>query len=1204
MFEYSESKGLPILIPPNDLISVSTEKSNDISEINLDGDYKEYFECHQEEDNVTLTVTLKDKPLPFDVVGPIALTLSLKTDKTASAAIIISVEHEATADEDVPVFLESYYVLTYTEKDDIPNLTPPATTISVVTKKPQDIEDITLTGDYNEYFQCMQESDNITFTIALKDKPLPSDVVTAVVLTLSLRTDHVANTTIIVSVEIKTEEDVPVFSKASYMFTYSESGGLPILTPPTDVIFVVTEKPNEISDISLEGDYKEYFEYHQEEDNVTFSVNLKEILLPFDVVGPIALTLSLKTDKTANAAIIISVKHEAPTDEDVPVFSEPYYVLFYNETNDNPALTLASSTISVVTRKPQNIEDITLTGDYNEYFQCKQESDNITFTIALKDKLLPSDVVTAVVLTLSLRTDHVANTTIIVSVETKTEEDVPVFSKASYIFTYSESGGLPILTPPTDVIYVVTEKPNEISDISLEGDYAKYFEWHQGDDNITFTITLKDEPLPETTASPVVLTLSLKTDNVARVVILVSIENATALDIDVPVFSKAFYTLTYSLSTEVITSSDTISLVTEKPSDISEIRLEGEYEDYFIVTHAEDAKTFEISVKDEKQLPSNAPSPVLLTLSVQTDRAASVAIVIAIDESTEVVVDVPVFTRSFYSFNYSEKSLAPHDGPIYVVTKKPDSVTDVQIDGDYAKYFSYKQGENETSFILTLEVDLPSDVESPITLTFSVTTDTTARVILIVFVGNDSPEVDIDIPRFSRSYYSFTYTENDGKALLASNDGDVTVTTQKPDSVSDVKLLGDYREYFAIKVDKTTITLTVSRTLPNNTPTPVILMLTLKTDVETSVNFIVNIKNEDSTPQFSSPYFIGTYNSTTKQIDMDDKIEITGNPTLKISEDSGCSSYFDLVKDGTGYRLTVTKALPSDVLEQSSLVLVVVARLNGKDVAFATVVINLPVESMLPPSESDDKSSTITAYMITVIVLCIVLTSIIVAMILLWYFKIRNTSYVELEETSSGNTNFGKKNSNVNIDDVIRRPTGYPFGPHGDATYTVSGEETANEYDIPNDPELNKGKRVAFDNVVQSIDVDVDRELSEGGNNLPRRRPTGFVFNPPPPEEDTVSVDNPIYKSEYEIPIDAGQNNILYAEADSDRLSKIDASSNGLTFGYPMEEGLYETSDSLGIDKERKKSVAFDDRIERMQIDAVKDDEDEISDSENLDRAI
>ncbi|XP_060518510.1 uncharacterized protein LOC132697214 isoform X4 [Cylas formicarius] len=1097
------------------------------------------------------------------------------------------------------------------------------------------------------------------------------------------------------------------------MFEYSESKGLPILIPPNDLISVSTEKSNDISEINLDGDYKEYFECHQEEDNVTLTVTLKDKPLPFDVVGPIALTLSLKTDKTASAAIIISVEHEATADEDVPVFLESYYVLTYTEKDDIPNLTPPATTISVVTKKPQDIEDITLTGDYNEYFQCMQESDNITFTIALKDKPLPSDVVTAVVLTLSLRTDHVANTTIIVSVEIKTEEDVPVFSKASYMFTYSESGGLPILTPPTDVIFVVTEKPNEISDISLEGDYkeyfeyhqeednvtfsvnlkeillpfdvvgpialtlslktdktanaaiiisvkheaptdedvpvfsepyyvlfynetndnpaltlasstisvvtrkpqnieditltgdyAKYFEWHQGDDNITFTITLKDEPLPETTASPVVLTLSLKTDNVARVVILVSIENATALDIDVPVFSKAFYTLTYSLSTEVITSSDTISLVTEKPSDISEIRLEGEYEDYFIVTHAEDAKTFEISVKDEKQLPSNAPSPVLLTLSVQTDRAASVAIVIAIDESTEVVVDVPVFTRSFYSFNYSEKSLAPHDGPIYVVTKKPDSVTDVQIDGDYAKYFSYKQGENETSFILTLEVDLPSDVESPITLTFSVTTDTTARVILIVFVGNDSPEVDIDIPRFSRSYYSFTYTENDGKALLASNDGDVTVTTQKPDSVSDVKLLGDYREYFAIKVDKTTITLTVSRTLPNNTPTPVILMLTLKTDVETSVNFIVNIKNEDSTPQFSSPYFIGTYNSTTKQIDMDDKIEITGNPTLKISEDSGCSSYFDLVKDGTGYRLTVTKALPSDVLEQSSLVLVVVARLNGKDVAFATVVINLPVESMLPPSESDDKSSTITAYMITVIVLCIVLTSIIVAMILLWYFKIRNTSYVELEETSSGNTNFGKKNSNVNIDDVIRRPTGYPFGPHGDATYTVSGEETANEYDIPNDPELNKGKRVAFDNVVQSIDVDVDRELSEGGNNLPRRRPTGFVFNPPPPEEDTVSVDNPIYKSEYEIPIDAGQNNILYAEADSDRLSKIDASSNGLTFGYPMEEGLYETSDSLGIDKERKKSVAFDDRIERMQIDAVKDDEDEISDSENLDRAI
>ncbi|XP_060518509.1 uncharacterized protein LOC132697214 isoform X3 [Cylas formicarius] len=917
-----------------------------------------------------------------------------------------------------------------------------------------------------------------------------------------------------------------------------------------------------------------------------------------DVVYTITATDSGVNPGPRSVKTIVTLSVDKENSLDNPSFSKAKYTIAYSEVSGSPILT-PEEVITASTIKIGDITKVNLDGDYASYFKAQNEGNIFTITC----EGWPDESENMVILTLSFETDFVASATLLITRD-NVDMDTPTFENSYYTFSYTLEGDSPTLVPTSGDVTVQTKKPGSITNLTLNGDYAKYFEWHQGDDNITFTITLKDEPLPETTASPVVLTLSLKTDNVARVVILVSIENATALDIDVPVFSKAFYTLTYSLSTEVITSSDTISLVTEKPSDISEIRLEGEYEDYFIVTHAEDAKTFEISVKDEKQLPSNAPSPVLLTLSVQTDRAASVAIVIAIDESTEVVVDVPVFTRSFYSFNYSEKSLAPHDGPIYVVTKKPDSVTDVQIDGDYAKYFSYKQGENETSFILTLEVDLPSDVESPITLTFSVTTDTTARVILIVFVGNDSPEVDIDIPRFSRSYYSFTYTENDGKALLASNDGDVTVTTQKPDSVSDVKLLGDYREYFAIKVDKTTITLTVSRTLPNNTPTPVILMLTLKTDVETSVNFIVNIKNEDSTPQFSSPYFIGTYNSTTKQIDMDDKIEITGNPTLKISEDSGCSSYFDLVKDGTGYRLTVTKALPSDVLEQSSLVLVVVARLNGKDVAFATVVINLPVESMLPPSESDDKSSTITAYMITVIVLCIVLTSIIVAMILLWYFKIRNTSYVELEETSSGNTNFGKKNSNVNIDDVIRRPTGYPFGPHGDATYTVSGEETANEYDIPNDPELNKGKRVAFDNVVQSIDVDVDRELSEGGNNLPRRRPTGFVFNPPPPEEDTVSVDNPIYKSEYEIPIDAGQNNILYAEADSDRLSKIDASSNGLTFGYPMEEGLYETSDSLGIDKERKKSVAFDDRIERMQIDAVKDDEDEISDSENLDRAI
>jgi hypothetical protein len=173
---------------------------------------------------------------------------------------------------------------------------------------------------------------------------------------------------------------------------------------------------------------------------------------------------------------------------------------------------------------------------------------------------------------------------------------------------------------------------------------------------------------------------------------------------------------------------------------------------------------------------------------------------------------------------------------------------------------------------------------------------------------------------------------------------------------------------------------------------------------------------------------------------------------------------------------------------------------------------------------------------------------VIVAVILLWYFKIRNARYVKMEEEEiekSTKPTFTKNlnrqtSSSVPSISSLRRPTGLPIGFVRSESPT---EEASSDFVVSPTPPpvIENEKKVAFNENAQNIDDDeneIDDEEPANLQNVADRRPTQYVFG------------NPM----------------------------------ATVFDSPLSERR-ESSDYIGYDPDIKKSVVFDDNVERMHID-------------------
>ncbi|XP_030756969.1 uncharacterized protein LOC115882857 [Sitophilus oryzae] len=222
--------------------------------------------------------------------------------------------------------------------------------------------------------------------------------------------------------------------------------------------------------------------------------------------------------------------------------------------------------------------------------------------------------------------------------------------------------------------------------------------------------------------------------------------------------------------------------------------------------------------------------------------------------------------------------------------------------------------------------------------------------------------------------------------------------------------------------------------------------------------------------------------------------------------------------------------------------------------------------------------------LVTVIILACLLVSLIVTAGVYWYFKNRK-NYANLEEDvekiEPKQTKFTKKNDIKKKSDSIsseplRRPTGIHIIP------PTPPIEELDEVQVDGAPKSGSDKVVAFSDDVEKIEDNTSDDFTDNYVNVAERRPTKFVFAKNGAAETNEDDDT-----------------------DSDNyISVADRRPTKFVFANPLEEGVFDSTDSSAKspvpnpDEERKKSVAFDDNVERVHIDPIQDESDSDEDSD------
>ncbi|KAG5893677.1 hypothetical protein JTB14_021973, partial [Gonioctena quinquepunctata] len=142
------------------------------------------------------------------------------------------------------------------------------------------------------------------------------------------------------------------------------------------------------------------------------------------------------------------------------------------------------------------------------------------------------------------------------------------------------------------------------------------------------------------------------------------------------------------------------------------------------------------------------------------------------------------------------------------------------------------------------------------------------------------PSLSLDTPSFQNPSYSFSYTVVGEKVTLTPLGKAITVNTNKPGSVIDVVLSGDYSKSFTTKFNAADKTISLTATAVSTNSTFIVLTLSLRTDAPASTSVIVYMSEAlKPTPKFSSHVYTGKYNDVNNTVVLDENIVVTSSET-------------------------------------------------------------------------------------------------------------------------------------------------------------------------------------------------------------------------------------------------------------------------------------------------------------------------------------
>ncbi|XP_013177838.1 PREDICTED: uncharacterized protein LOC106125270 [Papilio xuthus] len=879
----------------------------------LEGDKKDLFYIDLNENRITLRAVSQ---LPTDLSSQIYLILKASREHTsgATATIVVNLPEGPNF-----TFEDAYYKgLIVDNSLRIQNLV-----LQENTDYPE--MQLNINSEFTQYFTASVQNNNVILRMdPLTDKIIKNNNILTLQV-VAIANNRTAATVVILEI-IKDDRTTPIFEKNIYNATYD-----PILGVTVENITFI-QGFDETVTVSLEGDFKTYFQITQDGD----IFNIITTGLPSHVLNEqrLLLTIIATKPRTVGAQAVLYI---AMPEARALAFKS----LTYSGYLVNNSVVLEQIELNI-----GYDEDVVfdLSGDYARYFLQFNEGNLVTLSLSdqIPESVISDNNILIIILTAEGNGTEIARTTVVLDI-IKQDTTTPMFNKNIYHATYLDASTISI-----ENIYLKQGFDENVT-FHLSGDNAQYFAISYTGNNISISL---DTIIPEELIfNEKVLLFNILAEKPFSVGANAAISVHFPKELTEPVvtrFSKHSYT--GNITNEMFTIETIVLDQGFQPQ--TEFLLIGDLASIFSVTNDGNIVTLEINEQFPEEVIENKKN-IILNIEAIHPRTikAHATIVIEIISELEPNVIPPVFERAYYYGEYSVEDNLQFNQTIQLREGHHENIS-FELEGESSIWFSLTPLDN--GVILTLQNPIPSDVLADNQqLIFIVTANVlnstvSARSTIVIALIKDNEE--IVVLGFNKPNILGTIDNNtlnlESISLVQGFSSDVVFTLQ-----------GELESFFSIAIIESTVTIQLEDTIsdnivPDNRIIILELVATAPKAIPAYVTIVIEVVKHEIPPindllKFTQAYYIGAYDVTeglnfSYNIILQEGYDETVQFTL-VGENS---LWFGIVTTESGVTINLTSPIPIDVINNNRQLIfeITASKLSSSVTARSAIIITMTNE--------------------------------------------------------------------------------------------------------------------------------------------------------------------------------------------------------------------------------------------------------------------
>uniref|UniRef100_A0A6P7HAK6 Uncharacterized protein LOC114349448 isoform X12 n=1 Tax=Diabrotica virgifera virgifera TaxID=50390 RepID=A0A6P7HAK6_DIAVI len=932
--------------------------------ISVDDVYKDNFAVTYDTTEKKWRIKIID-PLDskvFDSLSEIVLTMeATETGVTKTGKSVLVIELKTDTTEVGPQFKELYYQSEYKQgqTDYIDFKTALAFEQDI---DPKNVK-ISVDDVYKDNFAVTYDTTEKKWRIQITD-PLDSkvfDSLSEIILTMEATETGVTKTgrsVLVIELKTDTTEVGPQFKDLYYEAEYKKDQ-TDYIDFKTDVAFTETIDPKNLK-IAI-NDYTANFDVEYDSDKWRIKITKPLDDSVFDTTTELILVMEAsETGITSKGSSVLVIKLTGSSVNDkVPKFKDVYYSAEYPKEG--------SGTIPFDQEiNFENIADISkvhiVVSDYTDYFSVAYDTTKTAWSITIVKPLDLNAVTGPVITTLSATIDGDDEHKPVAAFTLKLPElTAPIFSKPYYQAEYKVSG-----TTATVNLIDQIGFGADVDDTNIDitsNDYSEYFTFTY-EEKQWKVVTNGILDLKELDRSDLVVSITA-TDKTTKLtsfsVIDLKLPNVNTED--APKFSKTYYTASYTVSgdNKATVTLDEQFAFSNRDDPKSVTLTTDNYQKNFIIKFTDGKWTITVDQNlDADTLNSNDIVMSVIATDSTTKDVGECTLLMTLPKINS--KDAPRFDKPYYQSECDDATTSL-DAEIAITNK--DDLSDINVsilEQDYKDNFNITFDDAAKVWkIAVLSVPKIKTSTNDLLLTLIATEKGNEELGQAALVLNF---LAVTAPKFSSIQYRGSYKAAEVSSFEI---GDIKITNKDKQDDIQLKLSldsdSDISKYFKFTLTDNVWKVTLKDPLPDDdikgkTELVLTLSATEKNNDEIGYATVIialedNVVTSDLT--FSDVYYSADYikSSPLPDIELDKDISLKSSEDLKdavvefvATDEFNANNYFGVNPTGTAgvYTISSKKELPDKILEAHSLSVVLQASLDQLPKAFATLVIDLPVD--------------------------------------------------------------------------------------------------------------------------------------------------------------------------------------------------------------------------------------------------------------------